>query len=83
MKKANNRPETYVKLTYIQKVSRANRKLRRGDVTNVALETDYSVTHVSDVLSGKYFNDKIVNCAFNLTRGRQTNPTKISRLSRA
>jgi hypothetical protein len=74
----NNRPETYNKLSYIQKVSRINRKLRIGDVTNVAATTGYSTTHVSDVLSGKYFNDRIVNEAYDVTRGRISNAEKLA-----
>jgi hypothetical protein len=77
----NNRPTTYQKLTYIQKVSRINRKLRTGDVTTVANNTGYSTTHVSDVLRGNYFNDRIVNEAYDLTRGRMVNTKKIDQLS--
>jgi len=77
----NNRPTTYQKLTYIQKVSRINRKLRTGDITSVANNTGYSTTHVSDVLRGNYFNDRIVNEAYDLTRGRMVNTKKIDQLS--
>jgi hypothetical protein len=78
---STNRPTTYNKLTYIQKVSRINRKLRIGDITNVANTTGYSTTHVSDVAAGKYFNDKIVNELYDVTRGRMSNATKINQLS--
>jgi hypothetical protein len=74
----SNRPSSYTKLTYIQKVSSINRRLRTGDVSNIAEATDYSTTHVSDVLSGKYFNDRIVNKAYDMTRGRVTNAAKLS-----
>jgi hypothetical protein len=77
----SNRPSSYQKLTYIQKVSRINRKLRMGDITSVANTTGYSTTHVSDVLSGKYINDRIVNEAYDATRGRMQNTTKIQKLS--
>lgn len=77
----SNRPTTYQKLTYIQKVSRINRKLRMGDITSIANNTGYSTTHVSDVLSGKYINDRIVNEAYDATRGRMANTTKIQKLS--
>jgi hypothetical protein len=77
----NNRPTTYQKLTYIQKVSRINRKLRTGDITTVATATGYSTTHVSDCASGKYFNDKIINSLYDLTRGRMANTKKIDQLS--
>ena len=86
MKKTNstpksNRPSSYTKLTYIQKVSRINRKLRTGDISKVANETGYSATHVSDVVSGKYFNDTIVNRIYDLTRNRVSNAVKLSKLS--
>jgi len=74
----NNRPETYNKLTYLQKVSRINRKLRVGDITNVSNVTGYSTTHVSDVVAGKYINDRIVNEAYDVTRGRISNAEKLA-----
>lgn len=77
----SNRPTSYAKLSYLQKVSRVNRRLRMGDVTKVANTTGYSTTHVSDVLSGKYFNDRIVNEAYDMTRGRISNTVKLDRLS--
>lgn len=77
----SNRPSSYNKLSYIQKVSRINRKLRNGDVTKVSETTGFSTTHVSDVLSGKYFNDKIVNEAYDMTRGRISNAVKLSSFS--
>jgi hypothetical protein len=77
----SNRPSSYNKLSYIQKVSRINRKIRLGDVTKVAETTGFSTTHVSDVLSGKYFNDKIVNEAYDMTRGRISNSVKLSSFS--
>ena len=76
----SNRPSSYTKLSYIQKVSRINRKLRNGDITNVAETTGFSTTHVSDVIAGKYFNEKIVNEAYDLTRGRISNAVKLSSL---
>lgn len=75
---ANNRPSTYNKLSYTQKISRINRKLRVGDITNVALSTGYSTTHVSDVISGKYTNERIVNEAYDVTRGRISNAEKLA-----
>ena len=76
----SNRPSSYTKLSYIQKVSRINRKLRNGDITNVAETTGFSTTHVSDVIAGKYFNEKIVNEAYDVTRGRISNAVKLSNL---
>ena len=79
MSNSSNRPSTYNKLTYIQKVSRINRKLRVGDIASIAATTSYSTTHVSDVISGKQFNDKIVNEAYDVTRGRISNATKLTK----
>ena len=74
----SNRPSNYAKLSYTQKVSRINRKLRTGDITRVADTTGFSTTHVSDVISGKYFNEFIVNQAYDLTRGRVSNAVKLN-----
>ena len=73
----NARPSTYAKLTYIQKAARVNRKLRTGDITRVAEATGYSVTHVSDVVSGRRLNDQILNKAYDMTRGRISNTKKL------
>lgn len=78
---SSNRPSSYNKLSYLQKVSRVNRKLRLGDVSRIAEATGFSTTHVSDVLSGKYFNDRIVNVSYDMTRGRMSNVFKLSSLS--
>jgi len=78
-KVSSNRPSSYTKLSYIQKVSRINRKLRQGDITKIATETGYSTTHVSDVISGKYFNDMLVNRAYDMTRNRISNAVKLSK----
>ena len=79
--KTNNRPESYTKFSYLQKVSRINRKLRTGDISNVADSTGFSTTHVSDVLSGKYINERIVNRAYDMTRGRVSNAVKLNSFS--
>jgi hypothetical protein len=77
----SNRPSSYAKLTYIQKASRVNRKLRTGDISKIATETGYSTTHVSDVVSGKHFNESIMNRIYDLTRNRVSNTKKIDSLS--
>jgi hypothetical protein len=78
----SSRPSTYLKLTYIQKAAKVNRKLRTGDITRVAEATGYSITHVSDVVSGKKFNDSLMNAAYNITRGRISNAVKLSKLTK-
>lgn len=73
MRNNNNRPSTYQKLSYMQKLANFSQRKRVGDVTTVADETGYSTTHVSDVLNGKYSNDRIMNAAYDRARGRQIN----------
>ena len=80
MQNNTNRPTSYTKLSYIQKVSRINRKLRTGDVTKVAETTGFSPNYTSEVLSGKYFNTSIVNAAYDMSRGRLSNTVKLSSL---
>lgn len=77
----SNRPSEYATLSYTQKISRTNRKLRFGDVAKVAESTGFSPNYVSEVLSGKYTNERIVNAAYDFSRGRISNVTKISQLA--
>jgi len=76
------RPSSYQKLTYIQKAAKVNRKLRTGDITRLAEATGYSITHVSDVVGGKKFNDSLMNAAYDMTRGRISNAVKLSKLTK-
>jgi hypothetical protein len=68
-----NRPSSYKKLSYTQKLANYNQRKRHGDVVKIAWETDYSETHVSDVLNGKYENTRIMNKAYDNARGRKVN----------
>ena len=72
-----SRPSTYNKLTYIQKVSRINKKLRTGDITRIAEATGFSTSYTSEVISGKYFSDGLINKAYDMTRGRISNTKKL------
>jgi hypothetical protein len=81
MSTKNNRPSTYQKLTYLQKVARVNRRLRQGDISFVAEQTGYSATHVCDVLNGNEFNESLVNRAWDIARNRISNAIKIQKLS--
>lgn len=78
----SNRPSSYKKLTYMQKISMINRKLRVGDVTRVSEETGYSAPHVYEVVSGTYTNEHIVNRLYDLTRGRVSNYRRIESLTK-
>jgi hypothetical protein len=77
-----NRPSSYKKLTYMQKISLINRKLRVGDVTRISEETGYSVPHVYEVISGTYVNKWLVNLMYDRTRGRVSNYRRIESLSK-
>ena len=46
---------------------------RRGDVTKVAANTEYSVSHCSRVIRGERNNDRILSEAYRLTRRRVKN----------
>mgnify|MGYP000488300361 FL=1 len=74
----SNRPSSYKKLSYTQKLAIVNSRQRRGDVAEIAYRTDYSTTHVSDVLNGKEFNDQIMNAAYDLLRKRKANSTYVN-----
>jgi hypothetical protein len=69
----NNRPSSYRKLNYTQKLANYNQRKRHGDVVKIAWETSYSEAHVSDVLNGKYENTRIMNKAYDTARGRKVN----------
>jgi|688.fasta_scaffold54052_5 hypothetical protein len=46
---------------------------RRGDVTKVATNTDYSVSHCSRVIRGLRNNERILSEAYRITRRRVKN----------
>lgn len=71
MKTSQNRPASYAKLTMEQKRAVANRGRKHGDVTKVSKRTGFAISTVSEVLSGKYRNTRIVNAAFDIARGRK------------
>jgi hypothetical protein len=68
---------TYRKLPITAKIAVINSRKRIGDVTKVAERTGFSPNFVSEVLNGLYRNERIVNKAFDMTRGRKTNMSVI------
>lgn len=68
---------TYRKLPITAKIAVINSRKRIGDVTKVAERTGFSPNFVSEVLNGLYRNERIVNKAFDMTRGRKTNLSMI------
>lgn len=64
---------TYRKLPYTAKLAVINSRLRQGDVVKVAARTGFSPNYTSEVIGGLYTNSKIVNKAYDMTRGRIKN----------
>lgn len=73
MSKSSNSRGSYRKMSYAQKLAIVNNRKRRGDVTATAIATEFSPSYVSEVISGKYFNDRILNRAYDRARGRTEN----------
>ena len=61
------------RLSQTAKIAQINRRLRRGDVRKVAEKTGFTEGFVSTVISGMFPNERIINFAFNMVRGRKTN----------
>ena len=59
------------KMSYEQKMMVIASKIRRGDQAIISAKTGYASSTVSEVLSGKYSNIKIVNQAFKITNPRK------------
>jgi hypothetical protein len=60
------------KPTYEQKVSVINEFRRRGDVTAASTRTGFATSTVSEVFSGRYRNETIINSAFKVANARKT-----------
>ena len=61
------------RLSQTAKLAQINRRLRRGDVRKVAQKTGFTEGFVSAVLSGCAQNERVINVAFSMLRGRKTN----------
>lgn len=60
-------------LTEVRKVAMFQQKRRRGDVTRVAENLGYSVSHTSNVLGGRRNNRMITSEAYRRSRNRVPN----------
>ena len=67
----SNKKTTAGKISYEQKMNVIASKIRRGDQAIISAKTGYASSTVSEVLSGKYSNVKIVNQAFKMTNPRK------------
>jgi hypothetical protein len=69
--------QTKVRANYLNrtaKLSFFNNRKRNGDVTRIADETGYSVSHISNMISGaRRVTDVAANAMYNLTRRRVKN----------
>jgi hypothetical protein len=74
----SNRPFSYKKISMMAKIAVINSRRRTGDVTKVAGRTGFSTSYVSDVLNGHYTNERIINAAYDMTRGRVQNHSYIA-----
>ena len=62
------------KLNRTAKLAFFTHRQRTGDVTRIADETGYSVSHVSNMINGvRRVNDTVANAMYMLTRRRQKN----------
>jgi predicted transcriptional regulator len=78
MENQKNRPSSYKKMSYMQKIASINAKRRMGDVKVIAERTGFGTSTVSEVLSGMYMNTRIVNKAYVRSRGRKSNQRVIA-----
>ena len=78
MENQKNRPSSYKKMSYMQKIASINAKRRMGDVKVIAERTGFGMSTVSEVLSGMYMNTRIVNKAYDMSRGRKSNQRVIA-----
>ncbi len=78
MENQKNRPSSYKKMSYMQKIASINAKRRMGDVKVIAERTGFGMSTVSEVLSGMYMNKRIVNKAYDMSRGRKSNQRVIA-----
>jgi len=69
--------QTKVRANYLNRTAKLSfftHRQRTGDVTRIAEETGYSVSHVSNMINGvRKINDTAANAMYMLTRRRQKN----------
>ena len=69
--------QTKVRANYLNRTAKLaffTHRQRTGDVTRIADETGYSVSHVSNMINGvRKINDTVANAMYMLTRRRQKN----------
>lgn len=76
MRNSNRTGMTYRKLSDSAKRAVITSRIRKGDTHRIANEMGYSVSHVTNVIAGRYQNSMILNRAYDMTRGRVKNSLK-------
>lgn len=62
------------KMNSVEKLNFFKARQRKGDVTRIAENTGYSVSHVSNVVTGRRSVPQVMaNEMYNITRRRRTN----------
>lgn len=61
------------RLSQTAKLVQINRRIRRGDIRKIAQKAGFTEGFVSTVINGLYPNERIINVAFGMVRGRKTN----------
>jgi hypothetical protein len=69
--------QTKVRANYLNKTAKLSffkHRKRQGDVTRLSEDTGYSVSHISNMISGtRKVNQNVANAMYNMTRRRQKN----------
>ena len=69
--------QTKVRANYLNRTAKLaffTHRRRQGDVTRIADETGYSVSHVTNMINGvRKINDTVATAMYMLTRRRQKN----------
>lgn len=73
--------QTIKRLDPMQKIACVNSKLRLGDVPKLAAKTGVASIIINQVIEGRKDNSKVLNAAYDLTRGRKTNAQVIKDFS--
>lgn len=55
----------------LQSLSEINRKMKKGEVSVIASQTGFSVSHVTNVLAGRRNNEDILRVAHKMTCRRK------------
>jgi hypothetical protein len=72
----------YNKVQPAQKLATINSRLRHGDMSKLSKKTGFSSSLITSVIEGRTENERVLNVAYDMTRGRKKNAQVIKDLSR-